>query len=111
MRAAGWGRICCIASTSVVQPLPNLALSNLARTGLRAWAKTAAADLSGSGVTLNLACPGSHATDRVRALGHGGGLLGDPADFGAIVAFMCSAAAGFLNGAAVVVDGGSSLAL
>ncbi len=46
MRAQGWGRLCCISSYSVVQPIPGLALSNTARSGLRAWAKTAAADLA-----------------------------------------------------------------
>jgi 3-oxoacyl-[acyl-carrier protein] reductase len=112
MRAAGWGRLCCISSYSVVQPIPGLALSNAARSALRAWAKTAAADLAaeGSGVTLNLVCPGPHATDRMRQLG-GTAPMGDPADFGRVVAFVCSASAGFVNGATVVVDGGQSLAL
>ena len=111
MRAQRWGRICCISSYSVVRPLPNLALSNLARTGLLAWARTAAADLAaeGCGVTLNVACPGPHATDRMVELGGGGGApMGDPADFGRVVAFLCSAPAGFVNGAAVVVDGAQS---
>ena len=112
MRERAWGRICCIASYSVVQPVPTLALSNTARVGLWAWAKTAAQDLAseGSGITLNLACPGPHATDRMRELG-GTGVMGDPADFGQIVAFLCSEQAGFVNGAAVVVDGGATLAL
>jgi 3-oxoacyl-[acyl-carrier protein] reductase len=112
MRANSWGRICCIASYSVVQPVPTLTLSNSARVGLWAWAKTAAQDLAAerSGVTLNLACPGPHATDRMRELG-GSGVMGDPADFGKVVAFLCSQPAGFLNGAAVVVDGGATLAL
>ncbi len=69
-RAAGGG---CAASrrTRWSSPSPALALSNTARTGLRAWAKTAAADLAaeGSGITLNLVCPGPHATDRMRELG------------------------------------------
>jgi 3-oxoacyl-[acyl-carrier protein] reductase len=117
MRAAGWGRLCCISSYSVVQPLPGLALSNTARSGLRAWAKTAALDLANedSGITLNLVCPGPHATDRMIELaggaGTGGGTMGDPADFGRVVAFLCSVHAGFVNGATIVVDGGSTLAL
>ncbi len=69
MQSHGWGRICCITSYSIKQPIPALALSNLARTGLWAWAKTAAADLFPTGVTLNLIAPGLHATDRVRELG------------------------------------------
>jgi len=116
MRRQGWGRICCITSYSIVQPLPGLALSNTARVGLWAWAKTAAADLAaeGSGITVNLACPGPHATDRMRQLtggSGGGGPMGDPADFGRLVAFLCSRHAAFVNGAAVVVDGGATLAL
>jgi len=112
MRRGGWGRICCITSYSVVQPIPGLALSNMARAGLWAWAKTAAQDLAGegSGITLNLLCPGPHATDRMRELG-GSGVMGDPADLGRVAAFLCSRHAGFVNGAAVVVDGGATLAL
>jgi 3-oxoacyl-[acyl-carrier protein] reductase len=112
LRQRGWGRICCITSYSVVQPVPSLALSNTARVGLWAWAKTAAQDLASdqSGITLNLACPGPHATDRMKELG-GSGVMGDPADFGKIVAFLCSQPAAFVNGAAVVVDGGATLAL
>jgi 3-oxoacyl-[acyl-carrier protein] reductase len=112
MREGGWGRICCIASYSVVQPIPTLALSNTARAGLWAWAQTAAQDLAGqgSGITLNLICPGPHATDRMRQLG-GSGPMGDPADFGRVVAFLCSQQANFITGAALVVDGGATLAL
>ena len=112
MRHAGWGRICCITSYTVKQPTPVLALSNTARTGLWAWIKTAAQDLSAesSGITLNMVCPGPHATDRMKQLG-GTGVMGDPADFGAVTAFLCSAQAGFVNGSAIVVDGGSTLAL
>ena len=123
MRSAGWGRICCIASYSVVQPIPDLSLSNAARSALRAWAKTAAADLGAdpADITLNLACPGLHATDRMVELARrrpgGQGTpataprMGAPDDFGAVVAFLCSAQARFVNGATIVVDGGESLAL
>jgi len=112
MREHGWGRICCIASYSIVQAIPVLALSTTARAGLHAWAKGAAQDLAheGSGVTLNVICPGPHATDRMRELG-GGGVMGDPGDFGRIVAFLCSQSARFVNGIALVVDGGETLAL
>jgi 3-oxoacyl-[acyl-carrier protein] reductase len=105
MRRGGWGRICLITSYSIKQPIPTLTLSNLARTGLWAWAKTAAADLWPDRITLNLACPGAHATDRMKQLGGDVSGLGDPADFGQVVAFMCSQPAGFLSGAAVNVDG------
>jgi 3-oxoacyl-[acyl-carrier protein] reductase len=111
MRAVGWGRICLITSASVRQPIPGLALSNLARTGLWAWAKTAAADLAGDGVTLNSALPGFHATDRVLQLGHVSDRIGDPGDFGRVVAFLCSQPAAFINGTTVTVDGAATLGL
>jgi 3-oxoacyl-[acyl-carrier protein] reductase len=110
MRAVGWGRICLITSYSVKQPIPALAYSNTARTGLWAWAKTAAQDLVGDGITLNLACPGPHATDRAKELGIGG-RMGDPEDFGRVVAFLCSEPAGFVSGAALQVDGAGTLGL
>ena len=112
MRAAKWGRICCITSYTVVQAAPVLALSNTARVGLWGWLKTAAHDLASesSGITVNMICPGPHETDRMKELG-GTGVMGDPADFGAVAAFLCSRQAGFVNGAALVVDGGATLAL
>ena len=111
MAASRWGRICLITSSAVKEPMPALALSNTARTGLWAWAKTAAQDLRQDGVTLNLACPGYHATDRLKAIGGApdGLLAGDPADFGKIVAFLCSEPAGFVRGAALPVDGAQAV--
>jgi 3-oxoacyl-[acyl-carrier protein] reductase len=110
MRAAGWGRICLIASSSVKQPIPDLATSNTARAGLWGWAKTAAQELIDDGITLNLACPGLHETERVVEAGLSG-RMGEPADFGRVVAFLCSQHAGFISGAALQVDGASTLGL
>lgn len=110
LRAAGWGRICFITSFGVREPIPDLAYSNVARTGLWAWAKTAARDLVDDGITVNVLCPGLHATDRVTELGHTG-RLGDPEDFGRIVAFLCSQTAGFVSGTALLVDGAATLGL
>lgn len=104
MRLNGWGRIVLITSVGVKEPIPTLAYSNSARAGLWAWAKTAAADLIEHGITLNLACPGTHATDRARELGLTG-RMGDPNDFGRVVAFLCSEPASFVSGAALQVDG------
>ena len=104
MRRAQWGRICFIASSSVRQPIADLALSNVARTGLWAWTKTAAQELAADGITVNLACPGLHATDRLANRGIDG-RVGDPADFGKVVAFLCSEPAAFVNGIAMGVDG------
>jgi 3-oxoacyl-[acyl-carrier protein] reductase len=110
LRAAGWGRVCLITSSAVKQPIPTLAYSNASRAGLWAWAKTAAQDLIEDGITVNLACPGLHATDRVTELGQTG-RLGDPDDFGKVVAFLCSQPAGFISGAALQVDGAGVLGL
>lgn len=109
MRRNGWGRICAIESFTVKQPVSSLALSNMARTGFWAWAKTAASDLAAEGITVNLACPGHHATDRMKQLGADPTKqrMGDPADFGRVVAFLCSAHAGFVTGVALQVDGGA----
>lgn len=107
MRAGGWGRIVCIASLSVKQPVPSLALSNLARAGLWGWAKTAASDLFEEGITLNLVCPGSHRTERTAREGASHARVGEAADFGRVVAFMCSEAARFMSGTALSVDGAS----
>jgi 3-oxoacyl-[acyl-carrier protein] reductase len=85
----------------------------VARTGLLAWSKTAAADLIGDGITLNLACPGFHRTDRLLRLGGlpPDVLTGEPADFGKVVAFLCSAPAAFVTGVALNVDGGFTVGL
>jgi 3-oxoacyl-[acyl-carrier protein] reductase len=110
LRAGGWGRICLLTSSSIKQPIPTLALSNTARTALWAWAKTAATDLFDDGITLNLICPGSHATDRMKDIKLSGP-IGDPAAFGRVVAFLCSEPANFINGSTVLVDGGRAVGL
>jgi len=112
MCANKWGRICCITSSSIKQPIPTLAMSNVARTALWAWIKTAAQELFPDGITINTAAPGSHATDRMKQLGGGDTSgMGDPADFGKVVAFLCSQPANFITGAALQVDGGATVGL
>jgi 3-oxoacyl-[acyl-carrier protein] reductase len=110
MRAAGWGRIVLLTSVAIKEPIPDLAASSAARTGLWAWAKSAAHDLIGDGITLNVLAPGLHDTARVRALGHTGP-TGEPAEFGRIAAFLCSVHTGFLSGVALQVDGAGTLGL
>ena len=109
LEAQSWGRICMITSYTVKQPAPALALSNLARTGLWAWTKTAALDLFPKGITINMAAPGPHATDRMKQLSGAMSTdgMGDPADFGKVVAFLCSEPARFISGVALNVDGGA----
>ncbi|MGQ0433708.1 MAG: SDR family oxidoreductase [Microthrixaceae bacterium] len=106
MRDQRWGRVCFIASASVRQPIRDLALSNVSRTALWAWTKTAAQDLAGDGITVNLVAPGLHKTDRLIERGVTG-RAGEPADFGKVVAFLCSEQANFVNGIALGVDGGA----
>jgi len=118
MRERRWGRVVAITSLFVRQPAPNLILSNTARAGVTAFLKTVSREVAGDGVTVNSVQPGLHATDRVRALygdtlpdpvalGIPAGVIGDAADFGAIVAFLCSDHARFVTGVQLHVDGGS----
>jgi 3-oxoacyl-[acyl-carrier protein] reductase len=117
MRERRWGRVVAITSLAVRQPMPDLVLSNTARAGATGFLKTLAREVAADGVTVNSVQPGLHATDRLVQL-HGGdvagvaagvpaGVVGDPADFGAVVAFLCSEQARFLTGAALPVDGGA----
>ena len=114
MVAQGWGRVVAITSLSVRQPMPNLILSNTARSGATSFLKTAARELAGRGVTVNSVQPGLHATDRVKQL-YGDdadlGEIGDPADFGGVVTFLCSEQAKFVTGLQLHVDGGAYQAL
>lgn len=121
MRAQGWGRILAITSIGVRQPIPFLAASVAARAGLTGFLKTLATEIAPDGVTVNSIQPGSHLTDRLRALANDqfdalladipAGQLGDPADFGATAAFLCSQQATFITGTSLLVDGGASRGL
>ena len=117
MQSRQWGRIVAITSVAVRQPIPNLILSNTARAGVTGFLKTLAREIAASGVTVNSVQPGIHATDRIRqlygvtpdasALGIPTGVVGNPSDFGAMVAFLCSESAKFVTGTNIQVDGGS----
>jgi 3-oxoacyl-[acyl-carrier protein] reductase len=114
MQEQRWGRVLAITSIAVRQPIPALILSNTARAGVTGYLKTLAREVADHGVTVNSIQPGSHDTERIRALrgaGGGGERLGDPEDFGKIAAFLCSEPANYLTGAAIHVDGGSYAAL
>jgi 3-oxoacyl-[acyl-carrier protein] reductase len=116
MQRRRWGRVLAITSLAVRQPMANLILSNTARAALTAFLKTTAREVAADGVTVNSLQPGLHATERLTAL-HGddndpaAGIparrLGDPAEFGALAAVLCSQHAGFVTGAAIPVDGGT----
>ena len=118
MRDGGWGRIVAITSIAVREPIGNLILSNTARAGLTGFLKTLSREVAGEGITVNSLQPGLHRTPRLVDL-HGdavddlgamipAGVVGDPDDFGAIAAFLCSEAARFVTGAAIPVDGGAA---
>ena len=115
MQAQGWGRVVAITSLSVRQPMANLILSNTARAGVTSFLKTLALEVATSGVTVNTVQPGLHRTPRVEELygadGAGALRMGDAADFGAIVAFLCSEHAKFTTGLQLHVDGGAYTAL
>jgi 3-oxoacyl-[acyl-carrier protein] reductase len=113
MREARWGRVVAITSIAVRQPIPQLILSNTARAGATGFLKTLAREVAADGVTVNSLQPGLHDTERVRQLGNAdaagipAGVIGRPADFGTIAAFVCSEHARFLTGSAIQVDGGA----
>lgn len=116
MQAQGWGRVVAITSIAARQPISGLILSNTARAGLTGFLKTLAREVARDGVTVNSLQPGLHSTERIADLyGDPAGLgatvpagrIGDPADFGACVAFLCSGAANYVTGVALPVDGGA----
>ena len=128
MRKRKWGRIIAMTSSSVRQPIPSLALSNTLRAGLTGYLKSLSNEVAAEGITVNSICTGMFATDRleelfeVRAKKSGRSIkqerqatvesipvnrLGDPREFGDMVAFMASEKAAFLNGVALPFDGGA----
>jgi 3-oxoacyl-[acyl-carrier protein] reductase len=121
MRSAGWGRILAITSVGARQPIATLAASSAARAAVTSYVKNLADEVAADGVCANTIQPGSHATDRMKALAAAApsaaargipvGHLGEPADFGRVAAFLCSAPAAFICGASIAVDGGASRSL
>jgi len=127
MKAAGFGRIVNVLSTSVKQPIDGLGISNTVRSAVANWAKTMANELGGFGITVNNVLPGYTNTQRLQYLFANqaeksgllpedilkktvslipAGRLGQPEEFGAAVAFLCSPAAAYITGINLPVDGG-----
>jgi 3-oxoacyl-[acyl-carrier protein] reductase len=127
MRERGWGRVVAILSWGVREPIPNLTLSNVGRSGLAAWLKTASRWVAADGVTVNGVLPGRFGTPRIRELDEARAAResrplehvqsdarrsvparrdGNPDELGALVAFLASEPAGYINGALIPVDGG-----
>ncbi|MFM8536079.1 MAG: SDR family oxidoreductase [Acidimicrobiia bacterium] len=132
MRKAGYGRILTIASSSIKQPIPNLALSNALRAGVWGLAKTLSRELGSAGILVNVIAPGRIDTERIAELdaamatkigkpvvavrktsiaGIPLGRLGRPEEFANGVVFLASEAGSYVTGQAITVDGAAGTAL
>lgn len=127
MRAAGYGRIVNIASTSVREPIPGLGVSNTIRAAVAGWAKTLSKELAPSGITVNNVLPGYTSTVRLDALMRARaerrgvpvetiaqelrasvpmGRFATADEIAAAVLFLVSPAAAYITGVSLPVDGG-----
>ncbi|MFA6022176.1 MAG: SDR family oxidoreductase [Rhodospirillales bacterium] len=123
-----WGRIVNITSGAVKAPIDVLGLSNGARSGLSGFVAGLARNVARHGVTINNLLPGLFDTDRIaqvvgaqaklqgisfdeaktlRAKSIPAGRLGEPSEFGAMCAFLCSTQAGYVTGQNILLDGGA----
>ena len=111
------GRIVTITSSTVREPVDNLALSNAIRPGVVGWSKTLARELGPKGITVNCIAPGRIDTERIREVYPDGptaedlasiplGRLGQPSEIGSLVAFLCSDRGSYISGVTIPVDGG-----
>ena len=117
LRESGRGRIVAITSSSVKEPIPNLALSNAIRPGLVGWLRTLGREVGGDGITVNVIAPGRIDTERLKEVYPDGPQpsdleaialrrLGEPREVGDVICFLASDRAGYVTGAVVPVDGG-----
>lgn len=126
LKQSDQGRIVFITSIAVRQPIPNIAISNSLRGGVTGLAKTLSRELAPDRITVNCLAPDAILTDRMRQLAAARGLdpdeelkrqgqaapmkrLGEPEEFGATCAFLCSRHAGYITGQTLGIDGGSLL--
>lgn len=132
MKAAGYGRIINVISTSVKQPLPNLGVSNTIRGAVANWSKTLANELGEFNITVNNVLPGATDTVRLKSIIENkaaktgksyDSILNDmanaspmkriakPEEVANAIAFLASPAASYINGINVPVDGGRTKSL
>jgi len=128
MRESGWGRVLTVASSGVIQPIPNLSISNTIRSAIVGWNKSLSNEVAADGITVNILAPGRVATDRTQALDENAakrqgktveevrkasnatipaGRYGRVEEFGAVAAFLVSEPASYVTGGIVRCDGGS----
>ena len=127
MKKNKWGRIINMTSVSVKEPLSYLALSNSIRSSVISWAKTLSNDLGSNDITINNILTGYFDTERLKELNSEKAKkfnveidklyetmkqqvplkrIGDPKEFGFLVAFLASEKASYINGANIPIDGG-----
>jgi 3-oxoacyl-[acyl-carrier protein] reductase len=122
LQRSGRGRIVNVTSSSVREPIDNLALSNAVRPGVVGWAKTLARELGPTGITVNSIAPGWIDTERIREVNPEGVTdtdlasipirrLGTPREIGDLVAFLCSDRAAYVTGTVIPIDGGLTRSL
>jgi 3-oxoacyl-[acyl-carrier protein] reductase len=132
MEKARYGRVLTIASSSIKQPIPNLALSNALRAGVWGIAKTLSRELAPKGILVNVIAPGRIDTERIAELDHANaqktgktvddvrkasvasiplGRLGRPEELANLVVFLASQSASYITGQAITVDGAAGNAL
>ncbi len=127
MRAQKYGRIINVGSTGMLQPLPNMVLSNTLRASIMGWMKTLSSEVAHEGITCNIVAPGAIRTDRSletagslakrqgksvdeviaeRSKTIPAGRYGMPNEYGPLVAFLCSDQAAYITGSIMRTDGG-----
>lgn len=117
LRASGRGRVINVTSSSVREPIDNLALSNAVRPGVIGWAKTLAREVGPEGITVNSIAPGRIDTERLREVYPHGPTeqdleaiplrrLGEPREIADVACFLASERAGYVTGTVIPVDGG-----
>ena len=119
MRERGWGRIVNVGSLSTREPIPGLNLSNAHRMAAVGFLKTLSREVAADGITVNTVATGRFATDRTAELNGSmeqaeaaareevpAGRLGTVAEYGDLVAFLCSERAAYITGTVIPIDGG-----
>ena len=117
LRRSGHGRIVNITSSSVREPIDNLALSNTVRPGVIGWAKTLSREVGPDGVTVNSIAPGRIDTEGLAEVYPDGPTeadlqpialrrFGRPEEIAEVVCFLASDRASYITGTTIAVDGG-----